>query len=359
MATGKKDRPTRRESGTHPPPAGSAAPYRAPTIRDVAARAGVSKSLVSLVMRDSPRVSEKSRTAVKQAAKELGYRPNAMARSLVSRHSRTLGIVASNAHDVFYASVLDGVAAYSRQMNYVPLIVHGDHEPSLEAQVVNTFLELQVDALLLMGSSLPAPDIEDIAREVPVVIVGRLLKSDRVDVVVNDDTAGAALATNHLIQLGHRRIAHFTGGNGNGAAEREASFRTVMEEHGFEPIVIPAAYLQEPGAAAARTLMERPGELPTAVFAANDLNAIGAGDVFRKAGLRIPQDLSLVGYDNTPLARLYGIELTTIDQPAEEMGRIAAQRMCSRLTEPIEDAQLTIIPPSLVERSSTGPPPAT
>lgn len=356
MGSDRKQRPVRGEPATHPPETGAQASYRAPTIRDVAARAGVSKSLVSLVMRDSPRVSEKSRTAVKQAAKELGYRANAVARSLVSRRTFTLGIVASNAHDVFHATVLEGVTKYARSQDYVPLILHGDHEEELEKRVVNTFLELQVDAILLSGSAQKASDIEEMAREVPVAVVGRTLHSNRVEVVVNDDLAGAALATNHLIELGHRRVAHFTGGGGNGAVEREASYRTVMEAHGLEPIIVPATYLQDGGAAAARRLLETSQEMPTAVFAANDLCAIGAGDMFRKAGLRIPGDLSLIGYDDTPWAGLYGIDLTTVAQPAAEMGMVAAERICGRLSGAYESAELIVMSPNLVERTSTGPP---
>lgn len=328
---------------------------RPPTIRDVAERAGVSKSLVSLVLRASPKVSDKSRLAIEEAIEELGYRPSAMARSLVNRQSGVGGIITSKAGDIFYACVVDGVSSYINEMapGLMPLVLHGNHIAADEKRATQRFLELRAEWLMLMGSALPDADIESLGRETPTALIGRWLQSDFVDVVVNDDRAGAAMATKHLLDLGHRRIAHITGGNGNGARTREATYRHIMEEVGYEPVVVEGTYLQPGGSEAARQLLDAPGEMPTAIFAANDLAAVGAIDVLRRAGKRIPDDISVVGYDNIEWAGLANIDLTTIDQPAEQMGRTAARLLCGRRESGGLEGQTVLIEPTLVIRSTT------
>lgn len=330
---------------------------RPPTIRDVAERAGVSKSLVSLVLGSSPKVSDKSRVAVEKAIDELGYRPSAMARSLVSRHSGLGGIVTSNAHDVFYADVVDGVSSYINEMQpgLVPLILHGNHNEAEETLATRRFLELRAEWLMLMGSALPDEAIESLGQETPTAVIGRWLDSDSVDVVVNDDALGATIATTHLLDMGHRRIAHITGGAGNGSRTREASFRQVMEEAGCEPIVVEGTYLQPGGAAAIRRLLDDPGTLPTAIFAANDLSAIGVIDVLRRTGRRVPEDVSVIGYDDIPMAGLEPIDLTTVNQPAAQMGRTAARLLCKRRESGDRRGQQVVIAPELVVRSTTRP----
>jgi DNA-binding LacI/PurR family transcriptional regulator len=326
-----------------------------PTIRDVAERAGVSKSLVSLVLRSSPKVSDKSRVAVEEAIEELGYRPSAMARSLVSRRSGLGGIVTSNASDVFYAGVVDGVSSYinETQPDLAPLILHGNHEETAEKLATRRFLELRAEWLMLMGSAQSDAAIERLGQETPTSVIGRWVESDSVDVVVNDDAMGATLATNHLLDLGHQHIAHITGGNGNGARIREAGFRHAMEEAGHEPIVVEGTYLQPGGVAGVRQLLEAPGPLPTAIFAANDLAAIGAIDVLRRTGHRVPEDVSVIGYDDIPWAGLLPIDLTTINQPAVEMGRTAARLLCVRRGNGDLTGQKVVMAPELVVRSTT------
>ena len=195
--------------------------------------------------------------------------------------------------------------------------------------------------------------IESIGRETPVAVVGRWLESNVVDVVVNDDRAGATLATKHLLDLGHRRIAHITGGIGNGSRTREKHFRLTMEEAGCEPVVVNGSYLRPGGERGARELLESSGPLPTAVFAANDLAAIGAMDVFRRAGYAVPEDISIIGYDDIEWAGLEPIDLTTINQPSRQMGETAARLLCQRKDDGLIGGQLVLLEPKLVVRSST------
>ena len=326
-----------------------------PTIRDVAERAGVSKSLVSLVVNDSPRVSDKSRTAALSAIDELGYRPSAAARGLVNQRSGLVGIVMSGSHDVFYAEILEGVASYlaENQLDTVPIILHGGHNRESESKAIDQCLELRTECVMLMGSALSDDSIDRIGREVPVVIVGRRMNSEAIDVVSCDDELGAELATKHLLDLGHRRIAHITGGNGNGASERETGYCRMMEQAGFKPTLIAGGYDMKYGTETGHRLLEGPGDIPTAVVAANDLVAIGLMDVLRKGGVRIPDDVSIVGYDDIVLAGLDSFDLTTISQSIHQMGETVARLVCQRALDSEQRPQTVLIDPALVVRSTT------
>ncbi len=330
---------------------------RRPTIRDVAARAGVSKSLVSLVLSDSPRVSDTSRAAVLEAIRELGYRPSAMARGLVSGHSGLLGMITSNASDFFFFEVIEGVSARLAETSsgLVPLVLHGTREQATELRAAEQFLGLGVEGLMLMGSALSDVEIERLSDEVPLLVVGRRVDSSTVDSVTGDDEGGGALAARHLLDLGHRRIAHITGGAGNGSAERERGFRHAVEEGGGEAAVVEGGYTLEGGQEGARLLLESPGPSVTAIFAANDLCAIGAMRELQAAGLRVPEDVSMIGYDDVILASLPQIELTTISQSAKEIGRTAANLLIRRAETGRREAQQALIEPALVIRSTTRP----
>lgn len=330
---------------------------RRPTIRDVAARAGVSKSLVSLVLRDSPKVSDSSRAAVAAAIEDLGYRPSATARSLVSGRSGLIGIVTSNALDFFFFEVIEGVSAHLHGSGpgLTPLISHGTRDLAVEATAVDRFLELRVEGIMLMGSVMPDAAIAELAAEVPVALVGRFLECDGLDAITTDDVRGGYLAARHLTDLGHRKIAHITGGDGNGAAERERGFRTAVEEVGGEAIVIEGNYNMDGGLRGAELLTELPGGMPTAVFAANDLGAIGAMDHLRRSGYRIPEDISVIGYDDIRLSQLAGIDLTTINQPTGQMGATAAARIIKRIESADTAGHQVLIEPALRVRSTTRP----
>ena len=330
-----------------------------PTIHDVAARAGVSKSLVSLVMHDSPSVSEAKRRAVLAAAAELDYRPNAVARSLVQRRTRVLGVMLSDLHNTFFADVLDGVAGRAGERGYKAMLNTGNRAASGEAAAIETLLELRSDGLILAAPRLDAARIAEAARSVPVVLVARTIAETTVDCVTNDDPAGAALVVDHLVALGHRRIAHIDGGQGAGAQARKQGYTRTMRRHGLTAQARTARgdYTEEGGAKGVAALLAR-GPRPTAIFAANDLSAIGALDALTRSGLRVPEDISLVGYDNTSLAALRHIDLTTIDQPREAMGRTAVDLLLERLERRRSAPRRVVMAPALVVRGTTAAPSA-
>jgi DNA-binding LacI/PurR family transcriptional regulator len=333
---------------------------RHPTIVDVAERAGVSKSLVSLVMRDAPNVSDEKRAAVTKAAEEIGYRPNAVARSLVRRRSYLIGVMVSDLHNPYFTEVIDGIQEAARGSGYHALFNTGGRAAAGEDVALDTLLQLRTDGIVMAGPVLSSRRIAAVAASVPVVVVARHSRSPAHDSITNDDRMGARIAVDHLVALGHRRIAHVDGGRGAGSVQRRAGFLDAMDRHGLRSSarIVTGAFTEEGGRDGVTTLLgDRRGV--TAVFVGNDLAAVGALDAFDDHGLRVPADMSLVGYDNIALAGLGHIDLTTIDQPRRDMGVTAVRLLLERHDEDRRSARHLVVPPSLVVRGSTGPPPGT
>jgi DNA-binding LacI/PurR family transcriptional regulator len=329
-----------------------------PTINDVAERAGVSKSLVSLVMRGSANVSDERRAAVLQAAKDLRYRPNAAARSLVRQRSGVFGVVLSDLHNPFFADVADGIEEGAAAAGYRALLASGFLDAERERNAVDTLLQLRVDGLILLGNVGAIGRFESAALAVPTAIVSRETPSDLMDSVMDDDRLGAAMLVDHLVELGHRRIAHISPGTAAGGPGRRRGYEERMRHHGIEDeiTIVDGAFTLEGGRTGMRALMamDRP---PSAVMAPNDFAAIGALEVADASGLTVPDDVSISGYDNIALARLPRIGLTTIAQPAAELGRTAVALLRERVEEDRGEARHLVIEPSLVVGATTGPPP--
>lgn len=323
----------------------------------MADRAGVSKSLVSLVMRGSPQVSVQKREAVLRAAADLRYRPNAAARSLVRKRSFVIGVVLSDLHNPFFAEVVDGIEEEASASHYRALFNTVGRSPEREASALETFLQLRTDGLILAGAELPTQEIVAVAAMAPVVLVTRSTRSPLLDSVTNDDRAGARLAVEHLVALGHRAIAHIDGGNGAGAAARRSSYLATMRSHGQseQATVVQGTFTEEGGANGVERLLAR-GKPPTAIFAANDLVAVGALHALGERALRVPEDVSLVGYDNSSLAALGHIDLTTIDQPRRQLGATAVRLLLERLDRGRSEARHLVVSPHLVVRGTTSPP---
>lgn len=327
-----------------------------PTIIDVAATAGVSKSLVSLVLRGSSSVSEEKRRLVLAAAAELGYRPNGVARSLVQRRSNLFGILLSDLHNPFFAEVIDGVQAEAGAKGYNTIMSVVDQAVLAERRALDTLLELRIDGLILASPMLEINAITLASKEVPVVLVARRARMNSVDSVSNDDPTGAALVVQHLADLGHEKIAHIDGGGGAGAAERRKGYERAMQRRGLDAHIhiIPGSYTDEGGRQGVAALFASASH-PTAIFVANDLAALGALSALSERGLRVPEDVSVVGYDNTALAAVSQINLTTVDQPRPDMGRTAVTLLLERLGGRRDTARHVLMPPTLVVRGTTAP----
>ena len=258
-------------------------------MEDVARDAGVSRALVSLVMRAQPNVSEERRARVLEAANQLGYRPNAMARSLASRRTKTVGVVLDDLRNPFFAEIAGGVEELRLRAGLPVLLGAGGRQARRERAALATLLEYRVDGVILVSPRMRTADIAAAAAEVPVVMVGRQVRGVDADLVIIDENLGTQLVLDHLIGLGHERIAHVDGGKGAGGPQRKSAFLRWMRAHrlGARARVIPGDFTEEAGAAAARALLAEP-ELPTAIFAANDMVAAGLSAALTRPASRCP-----------------------------------------------------------------------
>jgi DNA-binding LacI/PurR family transcriptional regulator len=322
---------------------------------DVARKAGVSRALVSLALRDSGKVSAASRAAVMAAADELGYRPNLIARHLASKQTRTRGLLINDLHNPYFPGVADGVKHAADLHGYRLLLNSAFLDDDDERAALETFIDFRVDGIILTGARVPAPVIERAAASTPIVVVSRPMQSAAIDTINNDDRLGATLAIEHLIGLGHRHIWHIDGGRGAGAAQRRTGYETTMRKHGLEPHVLAGAFTESSGVKAAQRAL-RSGRPVTAIFAGNDLSALGALDTIDEAGLKVPDDISLVGYDNTFVAALRHVALTTVDQARQQLGELAIETLIERIERGRTVAVHHVIAPSLVIRDTTAPP---
>jgi DNA-binding LacI/PurR family transcriptional regulator len=309
-----------------------------------------------MVTRGEHGVSEEKREAILDAIEELNYRPNVMARSLVERRTRILGVMVSNLKNPFFGSVVSGIQIRASELGYRILFNTGDRKPDLEEQAIESLLELRVDGLVLASPRVDDDFITHAGHSVPVVVLNRHMADDSSDSVTNDNVTGARLAVEHCVSFGHQSIAFITGGDSFAARIRREGYIRAMQEFDLAEHIatVEGAHTEDGGHRGAQELLKlKP--LPTAIFASNDLCAIGAMNALEEAGLTIPDDVSLVGYDNTMLAALRHIELTSIDQPGEIMGRSAIDRLSERIDGERATPRHDVVAPRLVVRSTTGP----
>jgi len=328
-----------------------------PTLEDVAALAGVSRALVSIVVRGAPGASAQTRQRVLQAAAELGYRPDSRARLLARSRSRLLGVT-FNVRHAFHADLLEGIYAAAEPAGYE--VVLSAHTPSRdERNAVETLLDYRCEALILLGPEAPAQRLAEFGRRVPLVVVGRRVREESVDIVRTADDEGMQQAVEHLVALGHEDIVHVDGGHNPKATERRRGYRAAMRRHGLAGRIriLPGGQTEEGGVAAARGLLEG-GPLPPAVVAYDDDCAYGLLDTFRRAGVTVPTDISVVGFDDSRLSHLLNINLTTVGQDAPAMARLAVQRAVARLAGHRVADREVILAPRLVVRGTTAAVPA-
>jgi DNA-binding LacI/PurR family transcriptional regulator len=312
-----------------PPRAGSAAGRR-PTLQDVAERAGVSRALVSIVVRGAPGASEATRVRVLAVAEELGYRPDVHARLLARHHTQLLGVTVSLGHP-FHADVVSGLYEAAERHGY-DLVLSATTPTRDHHRAVESLLEYRAEGVVLLAPEMPEAALSAFARRVPVVVVARRVRDREVRVVRTAEETGVRQAVGHLVSLGHRAIAHVDGGGSAGAADRRRGYRAAMRRHRLPERVITGGQSEEDGARGAREVLS--GDPVTAVVCYNDRSAVGLLDVLIRAGLRVPDDVSVVGFDDSQLARLSHINLTTVAQDVTRMADLAVAGLVHVLDPP-------------------------
>ncbi|MFN4116403.1 MAG: LacI family DNA-binding transcriptional regulator [Inhella sp.] len=331
------------------------------TLGMVAEACGVSPSTVSRILNGTAIVSEEKRAAVDRAIAELGFVPNPIARGLAGGRTMSVGVITQVIDSPFYGVALRGIEEELDPLGYSPLFVSGHWNAEHEKRCFETLMARRVDGLIILTGRLSNATLKAIAKQIPTVITGRELKAPNLFSLDFDNYQGARLATEHLLERGHRDIAHIAGDPLHpDAIERLRGYRDALEVAGVpfrESLVLPGMYFEESG----REMVERllaSGQRFTAIFAANDQMAFGAAVALHARGLRVPDDVSLVGFDDLAPAAHVVPPLTTVHQAGRELGRAAARALLALLngTEPKE-----VLPaPQLIVRASTrAPVPAT
>jgi LacI family transcriptional regulator len=327
------------------------------TIRDIARTVGVSPSTVSRALSHSPLVNEATRKRIVEAARDLGYERNEVARALVKGSSGAVGLVVPDITNPFFSDIARGVGEIADRAGYGLLLCNTEGRPDRELNYVRLMRRKRVDGLLLCSATVDPPYLDEVRRSrTPFILVSRLCNDPDLSYVVTDDTAGGRLAVEHLVALGHRRIG-FIGGPEDVQASRDRmqAYLDVLAEHGLpsdERWRCFAGFTQDSGREAGGRMLSLPNA-PTAIFAANDVTALGLLEVADGLGLDVPRDLSVIGYDDISYCSLPRIQLTTVAQPAVEMGQIAADWLLSRIEDETAGAMQRVLRPRLVLRSTT------
>jgi DNA-binding LacI/PurR family transcriptional regulator len=312
-----------------------------PTIMDVANLSGVSKSTVSNVLRGAGRVSEATRSRVLESIEALGYRPNSLARDLVRRRSNTIGVVLGDLANTFYADLVKLLERRISEAAYTTIVCNTDGRLELERARVEMLLERAVSGVVMLQFGGDGSVLDELAlARVPVVVIS--CWDERADCVAVDDRAGMAAAVEHLYGLGHRRIAHVTSHlvEDSTRAARYAGYERAMRRHGLEPLLLDADADD----------LARDGL--TAYAAANDVIAIGLIDVLEARGVRVPEDVSVVGFDGTDLGAHPRIALTTVAQPRGRLIAEGVALLLQRMGGDAGAARHVRLEPELVVRSS-------
>lgn len=330
------------------------------TIQDVAAAAGVSVSAVSKVVRRAYGVSPQMHARVTAAIELLGYRPHTGARAMRGR-SYTVGVVLVELTSSFQTEVATSISNELESTLYQDIIVTATTSAHRQQKSIEALLDRQVDGLVLVAPWLDITWVEKIAATIPVVAVALHGTPETFDTVVDDDRLGARQMVDHLVTLGHQNIVHTTmpplktdGSYVLSHTARQQGFEQAMRDHGLEPDIIETWYSEEGGYAAAMQAFERP-DPPTAIFAGADIAALGVLRAAEERGLRVPEDLTVVGYDNIYTSTINRVALTTIDQFGSLTGRESISLLLDRIagrTTP----EHSVIAPQLVVRRTSRPP---
>jgi len=331
------------------------------TIKDIAKRVGVSHTTVSRALRGNSLISDETSERIRQVAQEVGYQPSAAARSLKTHRSQVLGVILSSLDDPFFSEILQGIEESAQESNFSLFIAASRHDPSRERKIVQTMMEHRVDGVILCSTSFGAEQGRQLLEYgFPMVVVNNQSAESFRYSIYHDDVDGSRQITRHLIKLGHRRIAYLGNSiSGRTTLDRLSGFRQEMEAAGLS---IPPEYIHEvPGGGAEHGISGGDYFLslpvrPSAIVCFNDLMATGVLKSIHQSGLRVPEDISVTGFDNINFSAYTDPPLTTFDQPKRFIGMEAARVLLGLLHSMADaDEKVTILKGSLLVRASTAP----
>ena len=331
------------------------------TIKDVARLAGVSTTTVSHVINETRYVSDELRARVLAAMGELNYRPNVLARGLRRGETKTIGLIVPDNSNPFFAEVARIVEDIGFENDHSVILCNSDGNLDKEAAYINVLIAKQVDGVIFIAAGSTYEHLHELTKlGIPVVVADRAIPQALADVVLVNNEQGGYDATHHLISLGHRRTACITGPSDlTPSADRIHGYKRALREAGIpieQTLIVPGDFRYQGGETAMEQLL-RLDEPPSAVFACNDVMAIGALRAIRNAGLQVPSDVSIVGFDDIPLASAVSPALTTVAQPIVELATLAAQLLMSRIRnrQGDEPGQRAVLDTKLIIRDSCAP----
>lgn len=332
---------------------------RRTTLQDVASEAGVSFSAVSKVIRGANGVSPQMHRRVTAAIEKLGYRPHTGARAMRGR-SFTIGVMLVELTSPFQPEVVQGISDYLETTPYQEVIIAGGLSPERQKRSIEALVDRQVDGLIVIAPWMDAEWLEELGVKIPTVVVARHGTAKNFDTVVDDEYEGARLMVDHLVKLGHTKIVHTGMPSGDlepfvlSHSARRDGYEQAMKRHGLVPQVIETTY-SEPGGYQAAVSAFSQEQLPSAIFAGADIAALGVLRAAEERGLRVPEDITVVGYDNTYVSGIGRISLTTVDQSGQLTGANSARLLLERIQGRSQPVRY-VIAPSLVPRATSGPP---
>jgi DNA-binding LacI/PurR family transcriptional regulator len=325
---------------------------RRPTLSDIAVEAGVSSALVSLVLRGRPGASAATAAKVLDVAERMGYRANRTASKLASRRTRLLGVTMTP-DNLYHGELIEEILATADARGYEVVLapVTRTHD---ERRSIETLVDSGCEALVLLGPIVPPRALQQAVDQIPTVVIGPPLDLPGIDVVRSADIEALEAVVDHLVSLGHSRIAHVDGGDLYLPAERVRGYRQAMEGRGLDPLVIPGGETREAGDTAAAEVLRHADV--TAIIAYNDQCAVGIMHHFHRARVRVPEDMSVTGFDDDPLSGLAQIDLTTINPSQLDQARLAVEAAIERAEGTRTRRVIRVGSFHLVVRGSTGAP---
>ncbi len=331
------------------------------TIHDIAQKLNISASTVSRALKDNPLISETTREKIKKAAIEMGYRPNVMAANLRTRRTNTIGVIVPLINRHFFSSVISGIEDVAYKQGFAVTISQSNDKQEKESTIAHTLFSNRVDGLILsIGMETQSYDHLKLfsERNIPLVFFDRIVEEIPAHKIVIDDFGGAYRATQHLIEQGRKKVAHIGGPlNLQIYAKREAGYRQAISDAGLqinEDLILHNSLTREDGLNAIKRILQTK-ERPDAIFCANDTTALSVIIHLKEKGIKIPEDIAIVGFSNEPFSELVTPSISTIKQPGFEMGQKAAELLIKQIGSKVKpkNYQTIVMETELIVRNSS------